>query len=152
MLVDVDARHRFTRSGQVPRRPRVPAMPNDQFAIFAAATAAVTTAYVLGAMTLSLGAQIAREVVSSSNALVNGGTIALFAVASALATIPARRLTPRRVVLVGAAIAISSSGVPTMSVYLRSLILYTIAQAGSGMADSLFLLTGRNACYDHRPA
>jgi len=54
-------------------RPRVPAIPNGLFATFVTATAAVTASYVLGAMTLSLGAQVARDVIASQNALVNGG-------------------------------------------------------------------------------
>ncbi len=132
-------------------RPRVPSIANGLFATFAATTAAVTTSYVLGAMTLSLGAQIARDVVASSNALVNGATIALFAIASALATIPARRVTPGRMVMAGAAIAISSCAVLAMSAYLQSLILYTIAQAGSGMAYSLLLLGGLSLLTAHAP-
>ncbi|WP_160003369.1 MFS transporter [Rhizobium sp. 18055] len=123
-------------------RPRVPSIPAGLLSTFAAATAAVTASYVLGAMTLSLGAQIARDVVASSNALVNGGTIALFAIASAAATIPARRLSPSPVMLVGAAIAVASSALLTASAYAHSLALYAVAQAGSGMAYSLLLLGG----------
>lgn len=132
-------------------RPRVPSIPNGLFSTFAAATAAVTASYVLGAMTLSLGAQIARDVVASSNALVNGGTIALFAVASALATVPARKLGPSRVMLVGAAIAVSSSVLLTASAYEHSLVLYALAQAGSGMAYSLLLLGGLSLLTAHAP-
>lgn len=132
-------------------RPRVPSIPNGLFATFAAATAAVTASYVLGAMTLSLGAQIARDVVASTNALVNGGTIALFAIASAAATIPARKFTPSRVMLVGAAIAVSSSGLLTASAYTHSLALYAVAQAGSGMAYSLLLLGGLSLLTAHAP-
>jgi MFS family permease len=88
-----------------PWRPRVPSLPNNLIPIFAAATASVTASYVLGAMTLSLGAQVARDVVASSNALVNGGTIAVFAAFSgrlpswAGASRPGRSYLPERPVL-----------------------------------------------------
>ncbi|WP_168879153.1 MFS transporter [Rhizobium sp. P28RR-XV] len=123
-------------------RPRVPAIPNGLFATFVTATAAVTASYVLGAMTLSLGAQVARDIVASQNALVNGGTIALFAISSAIATAPARGAKPSRVMLVGSAIAIVSSGLLALAAVLHSLVFYTVAQIGSGMAYSLLLLGG----------
>ena len=123
-------------------RPRIPAIPNGLFATFVTATAAVTASYVLGAMTLSLGAQVARDVIASQNALVNGGTIALFAISSAIATIPARGVKPSRVMLAGSAIAIVSSGLLAIAAVLHSLVFYTVAQIGSGMAYSLLLLGG----------
>ncbi|MBB3386561.1 MULTISPECIES: MFS transporter [unclassified Rhizobium] len=123
-------------------RPRVPAIPNGLFATFVTATAAVTASYVLGAMTLSLGAQVARDVIASQNALVNGGTIALFAVSSAIATIPVRGVKPSRVMLMGSAIAIVSSGLLALAAVLHSLVFYTVAQIGGGMAYSLLLLGG----------
>ncbi len=94
---------------------------NGVFAVFVASTAAVTGSYVLGAMTLSLGAQVARDVVASSNALVNGGTIALFAIASAVATVPARKLTPSKVILAGGVTAIGSSALLALAAVQHSL-------------------------------
>lgn len=123
-------------------RPRLPSIPNGVFATFVTATAAVTASYVLGAMTLSLGAQVARDIIASQNALVNGGTIALFAISSAIATLPARGAKPGRVMLAGSVIAIVSSGLLALAGALHSLVFYTIAQIGSGMAYSLLLLGG----------
>jgi MFS family permease len=122
--------------------PKVPSIPNGVFATFVTATAAVTAAYSLGAMTLSLGAQVARDVVASSNALVNGGTIALFAIVSGVAAILARNHSPTRVMVVGAAAAIVSSALLAVASLFHSLALYTVAQAGSGAAYSLLLLSG----------
>lgn len=122
--------------------PKVPSIPNGVSATFVTATAAVTAAYSLGAMTLSLGAQVARDVVASSNALVNGGTIALFALVSGVAAILARNHSPTRVMIVGAAAAIVSSVLLAVASLFHSLALYTVAQAGSGAAYSLLLLSG----------
>lgn len=132
-------------------RPRLPAIPNGVFAVFVASTAAVTGSYVLGAMTLSLGAQVARDIVASSNALVNGGTIALFALASTLATIPARKLAASRVILSGGLAAIASSALLALAAVEHSLGLYMMAQAGAGIAYSWLLLGGLSLINAHLP-
>jgi predicted MFS family arabinose efflux permease len=132
-------------------RPRVPSIPNGVFAVFVASTAAVTGAYVLGAMVLSLGAQVARDVVASSNALVNGGTIALFALASALATIPARKLAAAQVIVLGGVTAIASSALLALAAVERSLSLYGLAQIGAGAAYSWLLLGGLSLINGHLP-
>jgi MFS family permease len=132
-------------------RPRVPSIPNGVFAVFVASTAAVTGSYVLGAMTLSLGAQVAHDVVASSNALVNGGTIALFAIASAVATVPARKLTPSKVILAGGATAIGSSALLAVAAVQHSLELYMLAQVGAGAAYSWLLLGGLSLINAHLP-
>ncbi|PKA39493.1 hypothetical protein CWR43_32480 [Rhizobium sullae] len=134
-----------------PWRPKLPAIPNGLFATFVTATAAVTASYVLGAMTLSLGAQVARDVIASQNALVNGGTIALFAISSAVATVPARGHKPSRVLLAGGAIAIVSSALLAAAALLHSLAFYTVAQIGSGMAYSLLLLGGLSLINEAAP-
>ncbi|QFY63135.1 MFS transporter (plasmid) [Rhizobium grahamii] len=132
-------------------RPKVPSIPNGLFATFVTATAAVTSSYVLGSMTLSLGAQVAKDVVSSSNALVNGGTIALFALASAVATAPARGQSATRVLLAGAVIAAISATLLATATVTHSLAVYTVAQVGSGSAYSLLLLGGLSLINTHAP-
>ncbi|MDM9627540.1 MFS transporter [Rhizobium sp. S152] len=132
-------------------RPRVPSIPNGVFAVFVASTASVTGSYVLGAMTLSLGAQVARDVVASSNALVNGGTIALFALASTLATVPARKMAPSKVILAGGVTAIASSALLAFAAVEHSLNLYMVAQIGAGAAYSWLLLGGLSLINAHLP-
>jgi MFS family permease len=123
-------------------RPKLPSLPSGLLPTFAVATAGVTASYVLGAMTLSLGAQVAREIVASSNALVNGGTIALFAFFSAVAAILARGQSPSRVMFFGAGSAVASSALLAVAASWHSLPFYALAQVGSGMAYSLLLLSG----------
>ncbi len=132
-------------------KPRLPSIPNGIFAAFVAATTAVTASYVLGAMTLSLGAQVARDVVASSNALVNGCTIALFAAASTIATLPGRRMPASRVILVGSGLAIASSALLALAAVTHSLALYAAAQTGAGGAYSLLLLGGLSLINSHTP-
>lgn len=93
-------------------------------------------------MTLSLGAQVARDVVASSNALVNGGTIAVFVAFSGLAAIVARRFKAGTVIYAGAISAVASSALLAAAASRQSLPLYALEQGGSGIAYSLLLLSG----------
>jgi len=70
---------------------------------FRGRAAAVTSAYTHGVLILSLGSQVARDLVGSPNALVNGAALSLFAIASAVVGIGARRLQPRAAMTGGAA-------------------------------------------------
>jgi MFS family permease len=132
-------------------RPSIPSIPNGFFTVFVTATAAVTTAYVLGAMTLSLGAQIAHDIVASSNSLVNGGIISIFAVSSALATAPTRGRLPGSILQAGALIGIVSAGCLALAAEVQILAIFAVAQIGAGIAYSLMLLGGLSMINDGAP-
>ena len=65
-------------------------------------TAAITSAYTMAVVMISLGAQIAGELVGSTNELVNGGVIGLNALAIGVTAIVSRSLKPRTSVFLGA--------------------------------------------------
>jgi MFS family permease len=132
-------------------KPRLPAIPDGLFLTFVTATSSVTASYVLGAITLSLGAQVAQQVVASSNALVNGGTIALFAFFMAAVTFPARKLPANRVMVLGTFAAVASSALLALSAVFHLFSAYAVAQAGSGIAYSLLLLGGLSMINAHAP-
>jgi len=66
---------------------------------------AVLSAYSVGATMLSLGSQIAHDLIGSSNALVNGSAISLFAVAVGVTGIIGRLFTPDLSIILGAGFA-----------------------------------------------
>jgi len=123
-------------------RPRAPSIPRGILLTFIASTLAASTSYVLGAMTLSLGAQVARDVVASSNALVNGATIALFALASFIATVASRRRSFDAVLRSGVVLALVSVGSLALAADMQSLSLYIVTQLSAGAAYSMLLLGG----------
>src|SRR2546421_6279406 len=59
--------------------------------------------WVHGVLILSLGSQVARDLVGSPNTLVNAAALSLFAIASAVVGIGARRLQPRAAMTGGGA-------------------------------------------------
>ena len=56
-------------------RPRTPFIPSDLRNVFAVAAMAVNSAYTHGVLILSLGSQVARDLVGSPNTLVNGAAL-----------------------------------------------------------------------------
>jgi MFS family permease len=82
-------------------QPKLPSIPRGIRKIFAASAIAAGSGYVIGGLMMSLGAQIAHDLVGSDNALVNGVAIALFALAAGVVAIPGKHLTPRAAITVG---------------------------------------------------
>ncbi|MBO0144518.1 MFS transporter [Agrobacterium sp. Ap1] len=132
-------------------RPAKPSIPAGMLLTFLTATVAVTTSYVLGAMTLSLGAQVAKDVIASSNALVNGGTIAVFAAAIFLATMVARKMSYVWVLRLSVILSFVSVASLALASQEQSLVLYILSQLAGGAAYSLLLLGGLSLITEEAP-
>jgi len=76
--------------------PRAPSIPRHVRKPFVVASLAVMTAYTHGVLVLSLGGQVAHDLLGSPNAFVNGALLSLFAIMSGVAGIAARSLPARR--------------------------------------------------------
>src|SRR6266404_4406686 len=123
-------------------RPKTPFIPKRLRNVFAVATAAVTTAYTHGVLILSLGSQVARDLVGSPNALVNGAALSLFAIASAVVGIGARRLQPRAAMTGGAAASALAMVLLAAAVAHHHLPVFLAATAISGAGYSLLFFSG----------
>jgi hypothetical protein len=123
-------------------RMRRPAVPREQRKGFVVASVAVTTAYTHGALVLSLGGQVAHDLVGSANALVNGAAIASFAVLFGIVGIVARPLPPRPAMASGAVVSATGMALLALSVGQHALWLFLGAIATSGAGYSLLFLGG----------
>jgi MFS family permease len=123
-------------------RPRVPSLTPGQRPAFALASIATTTAYTHGVLILSLGGQVARDLVASPNALVNGAALSLFAIASGILGIVARDLRPRPSMMLGAMASAAGMGLLALSVAWHTLWIFLAATAMSGAGYSLLFLGG----------
>ncbi len=132
-------------------RPSIPSIPNGFFRTFVTATSAVTTSYILGAMTLSLGAQIAHDLVSSENALVNGAIIAVFAAASLIATVPLRKKSSGFVIRVASIASMLAAGCLSVAAEEGLIWAFAVAQVCAGVAYSLLLLGGLSLVNEGAP-
>jgi len=91
---------------------------------------------------LSLGGQVARDLVVSPNALVNGAALSLFAITSGVLGIVARRLRPRLAMTLGAIASAAGMGLLALSVAWHELSIFLAATALSGAGYSLLFLGG----------
>ncbi|MFM0025801.1 MFS transporter [Paraburkholderia madseniana] len=115
------------------RMPRVPADCRNAFAI---ASLAAVIAFASGAILLSLGGQVAHDLVGSVNAFTNGAILASFAIVSAVITVLCRKLSPRLLLLLGAITA--SLGLLLLWLAVSwvslSMLLASTSLAGGGYA------------------
>jgi MFS family permease len=133
-------------------RPKTPFIPNHLRTAFAVAAAAITSAYTHGVLILSLGGQVARDLVGSPNALVNGAALSLFAIASAVVGIGARTLQPRTAMTGGAAASAAGMALLAAAVARHHLPVFLAATAISGAGYSLLFFGGLATINSAAPA
>ena len=133
-------------------QPKLPSIPRGIRKIFAASSIAAATGYVIGGLMMSLGAQIAHDLVGSDNVLVNGVAIALFAVAAGVVTIPGRRLTSRVAITVGAISSILGTGLLALATARHALPIFVAAATAGGMGFSLMYSGGLGLINANAPA
>jgi MFS family permease len=125
-----------------PWRPSLPQLPRAQRSTFVAGTLGVSAAYAMGAIFLALGAQIARNLVRSDNAFVDGAIISLSAVAIGIVAVLARRMRPRLAVTIGPGLAIMGLGLLVVAGIGHSLPAFVAASLIAGAGYSLMFAGG----------
>ncbi len=133
-------------------RPKIPFIPNHSRIAFAIASAAVTSAYTHGVLILSLGGQVARDLVGSPNTLVNGAALSFFAIASGAVGIGARTLQPRTAMTGGAVASAAGMALLAAAVARHQLPLFLAATGASGAGYSLLFLGGLQTANSAAPA
>ncbi|MDQ0895055.1 MFS transporter [Agromyces ramosus] len=125
-----------------PWRPRLPRMPRDERPSFIAGTLGISAAYAMGAIFLALGAQIARDLVRSDNAFVDGAIISLSAVAIGVVAVLARPLRPRLAVTLGPALAVAGLALLIVAGLAHSLPAFVASSLIAGAGYSLMFSGG----------
>ena len=120
-------------------RPRPLVVPRELRGTFAISAAAVSGAFALGALFLSLGVQIAQALIRSDNALVNGAVISLNAVVIGASALVVRRWRSDVIVAGGAVATLIGIGLLLLSSMEHSLPLFLVAGIVTGVGySSLF--------------
>lgn len=133
-------------------QPKLPSIPRGIRKIFAASAIAAGSGYVIGGLMMSLGAQIAHDLVGSDNALVNGVAIALFALAAGVVAIPGKRLTPRAAITVGGVSSIAGAALLALSTTRHALPIFVAAATAGGIGFSLMFSGGLSLINANAPA
>ena len=123
-------------------QPKSPSIPPGLRSAFAVSASAVTTAYTHGVLILSLGGQVGHDLVGSSNALVNGAALSLFAITSGAVGIAARGLRPQPAMLWGALASVASMGLLALAVARHELAIFLAATTIAGVGYSLLVVGG----------
>jgi len=142
-LPDQDARPWRLRGLTVPRGLR---------GTFATAVLAVSAAYAVGAVVLAMGAQIARQLVGSTNVLVTGAMLSVSAVVIGVVAILARRVPARTLIAGGTVASIVGLGLLALSASTHSLPVFFAASALTGAGYSFNFLGGLTLVNAHAPA
>jgi MFS family permease len=123
-------------------RPGALVVPRDLLRAFITSATAVSAGYALGALMLSLGTQIARDLIGSANALVNGAILGLFAVVVGSTALIAKRLPGPLAIVLGSGFGIASLGLLMLAAQERSLPVYLTSTALAGAGYSMTFLGG----------
>jgi len=118
-------------------RPIAPFIPANARSSFAVAAVAMMTAYTHGVLVLSLGGQVAHDLVESPNALVNGAVLSVFPTALGVTGVLCRRLRIRVAMTDGAVASAAGMALLTVSVTLQALPVLLLAMATAGVGYSL---------------
>ncbi|MBT2517344.1 MFS transporter [Streptomyces sp. ISL-90] len=135
-----------------PWRPRRPRMPREERAAFTAGTLGISAAYAMGAIFLALGAQIARDLVRSDNAFLDGAIISLSAVTIGVVAVLARPLRPRAAVTLGPVLAIVGLGLLIVAGLDHSLPAFIASSLVAGAGYSLMFSGGLGLVTSSAPA
>lgn len=119
--------------------------------VFLVSVSAVLSAYSVGATMLSLGSQIAHDLIGSSNALVNGGAISLFAILVGFTGIVAKRFSSKLSIIAGASFSIASLLLLMLATATHALPVFLLSSAASGAGYSLLFMGGLNLINAHAP-
>ncbi len=120
--------------------------------IFFTSVLAVATGYMVGGTLMSVGAMMARDLIHSSNSLVNGLILAWFAIVGGIAGIAGKNLAHQRASIGGALAAIVGAGVLALSSAQHSIQLFLLAATIDGIAYSLLFAGGLNLISLHSGA
>lgn len=122
-------------------RPRAPSAPRSVRKTFVVASLAIMTAYTHGVLVLSLGGQVAHDLVGSSNAFVNGAVLSLFAITSGAVGLAARSIPSRRAMALGALASTAGMGLLAIASGRHDLRVFLLATSVSGAGYSLLFLS-----------
>jgi predicted MFS family arabinose efflux permease len=142
------------RAGGGDRRwhPRAPSVPKTMRSAFVLAAIAMMTAYTHGVLVLSLGGQVAHDLVGSANAFVNGAVLSLFAIVSGMIGIAARALPARVAMTLGALASATGMGLFAGAVAHHSLPVFLLATSSAGAGYSLLFLSALEVINSAAPA
>lgn len=133
-------------------RPRPIRVPRGIRLVYAAAALAVTTSFAFGTVFLALGAQLARDLIGSTNIFVTGLVLAILSATGGVTAILTRSFPAGRQVLVGTGFVASALTLLEVSARTHSLLLFILTSLLGGISYGLLFSGGLGLVATHAPA
>jgi len=132
-------------------RPQSVGVPRGLRVIFAVSSLSIAAGFSMGALLLSLGSQIAKDLIHTDNALVAGSVLAVSAVTIGTTAILSRRIPPRISTAIGGVLTAIGMGLLALSAQQQSLALFLVASLVAGAGYGLLFLGGLGLINRHAP-
>ncbi|MEV6415240.1 MFS transporter [Kribbella sp. NPDC051718] len=133
-------------------RPRPIRVPKGIRLLYAAAALAVTTSFAFGTVFLALGAQLARDLIGSTNIFVTGLVLAILSATGGVTAILTRGIPAGRQVLVGTGFVAAALTLLVVSAQAHSLPLFILTSLLGGVSYGLLFSGGLGLVATHAPA
>ena len=133
-------------------RPRPIRVPAGLRGVVTTSAFAVTTAFAVGAVLLSLGAQISADLIHSDNALVSGLVLAITSVVIGVTAILAKRMPARLAIGLGGVASATAVLLLVVSASTASLPVFAVTSVAAGIGYGLLFLGGLGLVNKHAPA
>lgn len=113
---------------------------------------ALATGFAVGAVLISLGAQISEELIHTTNTLISGLILAITPATIAVTALAARRMPPRLGIGIGGASSAASVGLLALSAGTSSVAVFVATSIVAGVAYGLLFLGGLGLVNQKAPA
>ncbi|WEO76340.1 MFS transporter [Cryobacterium sp. SO2] len=133
-------------------RPRPIRVPAGLRGVVTTSALAITTAFGVGAVLLSLGAQISADLIHSDNTLVSGLVLAITSVVIGITAIAAKRMPARLAIGLGGVASATAVALLVLSAATASLPVFAVTSVAAGVGYGLLFLGGLGLLNRHAPA
>ncbi len=133
-------------------RPQVPRVPRGGAGAFIGGALSLSGAYALGALWLSLGAQVARDLVHSTDAFVDGAILSLSAVAIGIVAVLTRRVPPQVASFIGPFAGAAGLGSLALAGTTQSVAFFLVSAVLGGFGYALMFSGGLGQVIGSAPA
>jgi MFS family permease len=130
-------------------RVRPIVIPRGSRTVFVAGSMAFASSFLLGAIVLPLGAKIAQQLAGSTNALLTGALLSVFAACITIFSLLARRMDMWISVMLGATASIVAVWLFVLTGAAHSLTVFFLASACAGAAYAFDYAGGLNVFSFH---
>jgi MFS family permease len=132
-------------------RPQRVGVQRSLVRVFLVSSLAIAAGFSMGALLLSLGSQIAKDLIKTDNAFVAGSVLAIQAIAIGVVAIAGRRIEPRTSVIIGGIATAAGMGVLVLAARQESLPVFVVASVIAGAGYGLLFLGGLGLTNRHAP-